>query len=57
MKADVFRARARNYSSALEGSLFKDDIPVTVYDNLIGSVRQNLAPLFRYYDLGFNFRR
>ncbi len=51
VKADVFRARARNYPSALEASLFKDDIPVAVYDNLIASVRQNLAPLFRYYEL------
>lgn len=51
VKADVFRARARDYPSALGASLFKDDIPVAVYDNLIGSVRQNLAPLFRYYDL------
>ncbi len=51
VKADVFRARARNYPSALEASLFKDDIPVPVYDNLIASVRQNLAPLFRYYEL------
>ncbi len=51
VKADVFRARARNYPSALEASLFKDDIPVAVYDALIGSVRQNLAPLFRYYEL------
>ncbi len=51
VKADVFRARARNYPSALEASLFKDDIPIAVYDELIGSVRQNLAPLFRYYEL------
>ncbi len=51
VKADVFRARARNYPSALEASLFKDDIPPAVYDALIGSVRQNLAPLFRYYEL------
>ncbi|MBA2434676.1 MAG: oligoendopeptidase F family protein, partial [Chthoniobacterales bacterium] len=51
VKADVFRARARNYPSALEASLFKDDIPPAVYDALIGSVRQNLQPLFRYYEL------
>jgi oligoendopeptidase F len=51
VKADVFRARARNYSSALEASLFRDDIPVAVYDGLISAVRQNLAPLFRYYEL------
>jgi oligoendopeptidase F len=51
VKADVFRARVRNYPSAREASLFRDDIPVAVYDNLIESVRQNLQPLFRYYEL------
>ena len=51
VKADVFRARARNYPSALEASLFHDDVPVAVYDGLISAVRQNLAPLFRYYEL------
>jgi oligoendopeptidase F len=51
VKADVFRARARNYPSALEASLFRDDVPPAVYDGLISAVRQNLTPLFRYYDL------
>ena len=51
VKADVFRARARNYPSALEASLFRDDIPVAVYDGLIGAMRNNFAPLFRYYEL------
>src|SRR5881398_1041313 len=51
VKADVFRARARNYSSALEAALFPDDAPVAVYDGLIQSVRANLKPLFRYFDL------
>src|SRR5262249_52816231 len=32
VKTDVFRARARNHSSALEASLFHDDVSVTVYD-------------------------
>src|SRR5215471_18445545 len=51
VKADVFRARARNYSSSLEGALFPDDVPVSVYENLIKSVRANFAPLFRYFEL------
>ena len=51
VKADVFRARARHYPSALEAALFSDRIPVTIYDNLIASVRANLEPLQRYYDL------
>jgi oligoendopeptidase F len=51
VKADVFRARARNHPSALAASLFRDDVPVAVYDGLISSVRSNVAPLLRYYDL------
>jgi oligoendopeptidase F len=51
IKADVFSARARNYPSAREAALFHDDVPVAVYDNLISSVRANLKPLFRYYEL------
>jgi oligoendopeptidase F len=53
VKADVFHARARHYSSALEAALFPDDVPVAVYEGLIQSVRANLKPLFRYFD----FRR
>src|SRR5437879_5333095 len=51
VKADVFRAGARNYSSALEAALFPDDVSVGVYNGLIKSVRANLKPLFRYFDL------
>ena len=51
VKADVFHARARHYPSALEAALFPDDVPVAVYDGLIRSVRANLKPLFRYFDL------
>jgi oligoendopeptidase F len=51
VKADVFHARARHYSSALEAALFPDDVPIAVYDGLIQSVRANLKPLFRYLDL------
>jgi len=51
IKADIFRARARHYSSALEAALFPDDVPVSVYDGLITAVRANLKPLFRYFEL------
>jgi oligoendopeptidase F len=51
VKADVFHARARHYSSALEAAQFPDDVPIAVYDGLIQSVRANLKPLFRYFDL------
>jgi oligoendopeptidase F len=50
-KTDVFHARARNYPSALEAALFPDAVPVSVYQGLIDSVRANLKPLFRYFEL------
>src|SRR5437762_3363972 len=51
VKADIFRARARHYPSALEAALFPDDVPIAVYQGLIESVRANLKLLFRYFDL------
>lgn len=51
IKGDVFLARARNYSSAREASLFPDNVPVSVYDNLIAAVRSRLPVLHRYYAL------
>ncbi len=51
VRADVFYARARNYASARDAALFRDDVPVAVYDNLISTVRAHLPSLFRYYDL------
>jgi oligoendopeptidase F len=51
VKADVFRARARNYSSSLEAASFPDNVPSAVYEGLIKSVRANLAPLFGYFEL------
>ena len=51
IKADVFTARARNYPSAREAALFSDDMPASVYDNLISTVRANLPALHRYYAL------
>ncbi|MEI6715345.1 MAG: oligoendopeptidase F [Verrucomicrobiota bacterium] len=51
IRTDVFYARARNYPSAREAALFRDDVPVAVYDNLISTVKKNLPALFRYYAL------
>ena len=42
VKADVFRARSINFPSALEASLFKDDVPIAVYDGLINAVREGI---------------
>src|SRR3989304_877413 len=51
LKANIFNAKARNYNSALEASLDKNNIPVSVYDNLIKSANDNLEPLHRWASL------
>lgn len=54
LKTNIFFAQARNYNSALEASLDKNNIPIAVYDNLIDSVNKNLAPLHRWASLKKN---
>ncbi len=48
---DVYRARARGYNSSIEKALFPDNVPVSVYENLVGTIRSNLGPLHKYYSL------
>ncbi|MFH1264931.1 MAG: M3 family metallopeptidase, partial [Planctomycetota bacterium] len=49
IQRDVYYARARNHSCALEAALFPDRMPVAVYENLIASVDRHLPALYRYY--------
>ncbi len=51
VQKDVYYARVRNYPSALDQALFADDVPRTVYTQLIEAVRSQLPTLHRYYDL------
>src|SRR4051812_20052558 len=51
VQRDVYYAKARNYKGALDGALFADNVPMSVYDSLIDSVHRNLPSLYRYYDL------
>ena len=48
---DVYSARARNYDSSLESSLFHDNVPTSVYDNLITAVRDSLPAVHHYLDV------
>jgi len=51
VRAHVFSARAKNYKSALEASLFKDRVNTSVYDSLISAVHEFLGPLHRYLNV------
>lgn len=51
MQRDVYNARVRGFASAREAALFPDNMPVTVYDNLIDTVHRFLPSLHYYYDV------
>ena len=47
IKREMFYARARRYASTREMALYEDNIPIEVYDNVVRTVNDNLAPLHR----------
>lgn len=55
IKSEIFYSKIRNYESALQSSLFQDDISVDVYNNLIDAVHENLDVLNKYIDIKKKF--
>jgi len=51
LKSHIFRARVRGYRSCLHAALDPDNIPETVYRNLIDQVHERLPVLHRYFRL------
>lgn len=49
IKANVLEMRVRGHDSTLGMALFRDNIPVEVYENLIATFRQNLPTWHRYW--------
>ena len=44
-------AKVKKYNSAIESSLYQDELTTDIYNNLIDTVSNNLDKLFKYYDL------
>lgn len=51
VKTHVFNARVRNFPSAIEASLFDDNVDLAVYDALISAIHDALPVFYRYMDL------
>lgn len=51
VKKDIFNARARHYTSALEAALSANNIPVDVYTHLVETVNNYLPLMHRYIKL------
>jgi len=48
LKSKIFNGKARGYKTSREASLSRNNIPVSVYDNLIANTNKNLQPLHRW---------
>lgn len=51
IKTNIFYARTRKFQSARESALFKNNIPLSVYDNLVKTVNENMEPIYRWASL------
>lgn len=51
VKKNIFFAKARNYNSSIEAALDENNIPVSVYDNLIKAVNNNLESMHKYMNI------
>ena len=51
VRQNIFNARARKYGSDLASALFANEVPETVYHNLLLAVHQNLDKMYRYMAL------
>jgi len=48
---DWASAQSRNYGSSLEAALENNNVPVSVYENLVTTVKENTKPLQKYHAL------
>ncbi|MBU0928634.1 MAG: oligoendopeptidase F [Spirochaetes bacterium] len=48
-KLDSYQSSVRGFSSSRARELFADDVPESVYDNLVSTVNDNLPVLHEYY--------
>lgn len=50
VKKDWFYARARKHDSCLKAAIFANNIPESVYDNLLDAVKRKIPALVRYLE-------
>ena len=51
IKEEEALAKIRNYDSAIDASLYHDELTLSIHDNLVSTVRDRMDVLHRYYGL------
>lgn len=51
VKAGLFYTKVRGYKSALDAGLYSDNVPESVYNNLISTIKTGLPALNKYFNI------
>lgn len=51
IKKDIFNMKARKFNSTCEASLFENNIPVAVYDQLVNTIHKYMPLMHRYVSI------
>lgn len=51
VKSDVFYSNTRKFDSSMQGAMFEDNLPESIYTNLIQSIHDSLPAFYKYIDL------
>ena len=54
IKEDVSMAKIKKYNSSIEASLYRDELDLSIYNNLVDTVNERMGVLHKYYDLKKN---
>lgn len=51
IKEEVSMAKIKKYSSSIEASMYRDELDLSIYSNLVDTVNERIGVLHKYYDL------
>ena len=51
IKENITIAKLKKYNSTIEWCLYPDEVDISVYNNLIDTINNNMTILYKYYDL------
>ena len=51
IKEEVSMAKIKKYNSSIEASMYRDELDMSIYNNLVNTVNSRIDVLHKYYDL------
>jgi len=51
IKEEVSMAKIKKYNSSIEASMYRDELDLSIYNNLVNTINDRISVLHKYYDL------